>query len=812
MKILTLVAFLLLIPLLSAAEIKSEIKDSIPNYGNESKESVFFRERYLHNDLMHYLDNLDDYITCQSETTGSFNLPDLLVFSVSGNSFKWNKYYLDGFRIDNRFFPGSNFFQPDLSTHALDIDYYRSFLSFQTDTVISNSLALRYNVGGLGGISPLTKQLINLFHSTASERIYKPIEFRNKMKDAGNVFLNYNISFAGKQYTQQLYADFGTRMLVGFDETGIVDYYPEIFYKLQLNGELPFKLGKLFDKTNYLCNISQRQNLFSEFNFSRDESAQNNSYTLSFYGSKENVDSKYTSGLTIATNSIQHNDQNFYRNLIDQDGEGFEPWYPSGSTSELSHALNYTKKLTSNLELNFDSYNSIIYFSPTQKTFQNQVYVRNVNLPYQSLYVYDWRSNSFASGLLENSLSLKTHNELSRSLTFRANIDLTFDGMLLAEKSMLRPNWQGQLGLNFHPAKWFTMELNMSKNRVSFNYDDIRYFSNDYLNGDIFYWKDSNNDQKFQSNEKSDYFSSTGGKYHKAITALKQPSYFVLDIPLYFRFGHSEFSILSTYRKYYNNWTTSFDKPANQYGYFQTVGDKQIFFFNNGPVNYLVGYYPENDMKSETPFNIITNSPYYISSTLKYQYTTPKFLFSFSWCSYLMAGISALGNGPLSNNIGVYSESSANPNSDYKLVGRLDQDRAYVARILLSYKLNKHLSFAMSGKFKDGQPFTSFNTTMTSDASGNNQLAIWNARTKGINPFTEDFGSRKDAFFNIDLRAKLNGNISIYNYEIELMVYNVYDFGTELAEYTFEPGNVNSRYALELNIPRGLMVTTKIFF
>jgi len=803
---------ILFFPITCIAQINPAKKDSFPNYGNENKTSAFFRDRYLHNDMVHYLDNLNDFVTYESETTGSFNLPDQLIFSISGNSYKWNKYYLDGFRIDSRFFPGSNTFQPDLTTHALNIDYYHSVLNFKTDSLIPNSLALRYNVGGIGGITPITKSLVNLFHSTASERMYKTIEYRNKMKGAGNVFLNYTMPIEGKLYTQQFYVDFGTRMFVDFDETGINGYYPESFFKVQMAGQLPLTLGKLFDKSNYLFNVSHRQNMFKELYFSREESAQNDNYSFSFYGSKEKVNYNYTSGITLTTNIVRHNNLNFDRNLIDQDGEAFEPWYPDANTTELSHALTFKRKLTSNIHLTFDSYNSILNFNPTQRSFQNQIYAENVNMPFQSLYVYEWKTNPFVSGLLENTLGLKTENKISTGLDFKANVDVTFDGLLLSSKSMLRANWQGQMGLYFHPGRWFSMELNLSKSRVPFNMDDIRYLSNDYLNADIYYWKDSNNDQKYQANEKSTYFSSTGGKYHNAVNNLKQPSYFVLDIPFYFRFGHHEFSVLNMYRKYYNNWTTRFDKPADQYGYFQTVGDKQIFFLNAGTVNYIVDYYPEIYMKSNNAFNFLTNSPFYVSSTMKYQYSSPKFLFSFSWCSYMMTGISTLGNGPLHNNLGVYSETSANPNINYKLVGRLDQERAFVARLLISYKLTKNLSFALNGKFKDGQPFTTFITALATDANDNHQLAMWNDRTKGINPFDEDFGSRKDAFFNIDFRTSINGKILHHAFEIQLMVYNLIDFGTELAEYTFEPDMSVGRRALELNIPRGLMGTFKVYF
>jgi hypothetical protein len=332
------------------------------------------------------------------------------------------------------------------------------------------------------------------------------------------------------------------------------------------------------------------------------------------------------------------------------------------------------------------------------------------------------------------------------------------------------------------------------------------------MHADVYYWKDEHGDRKYQPNEKSDYFSSTGGKYHQAAGNLRQQSYLVFDMPMFFRYGHHEFAWLNTYALYYNNVTTRLDRPADQYGTYQTNAEgEQIFYFNKGAVNYVVDYYPASYMKTDKFYDITVNTPYFAATTFKYTYHTEKFLCSFSWCCNLMNGVSALGNGPLSNSLGIYSETSANPNTqNYKLLGRLDQDRSYIGRILMSYKLSKRLSLGMSGKFKDGVPFTSFNTQLKADESGNAQLAMWNARTKGTNSINEDFGTRKDAFFNIDLRAVYNGNVMRHPYEIQMMLYNVYDFGTEITEYNFEPDIRNARYALELNIPRGLMVTAKI--
>ncbi len=808
MRIYTALLISILITQFSFSQNETVKRDSFPNNGFEKKNSAYFRDRFMFNDLANYLDNLNDFVTYESETTGSFNQPDALVFSVSGNSYRWNKYYLNGFRINSRFASGSALFTPDMYSHSLNLNYYNSSLFFDTDSIIPNSISASYNAGGLGGISPGTKQFINLLHKTAQERLYKPIEYRNKIKSAGEIQLNYALDVDGKKYMQQLYVGAGTRMLVDFDEFGINDYYPEDFYKVQLSGQLPLKPGKLFDNTNYILNISQRDNLYNEFYFGKNETAKNNSYNFAVYGSKKTDKYQYTSGITLATNYINHNNLNFNRNIIDQDGEGFEPWYVDGYTSEISHSITYEKKIAKNLQLTFDGYNSLIHFSPENSTFQNAIYSKNIYTDFTSLYIYNWNSKAFTSGLLENTLSLKWQKKLSSKSDIRANADVTLDGMLLSSKSMIRPNWQGKISWYIHPNNWFSMEVNLSKNRVSFNYDDIKYFSNDYLNGDIYYWKDANGDKTYQESEKSSYFTSTGGKYHTAATNLRQPSYFTFDLPFYARFGNHEFSILNSFTKYVDNWTTRLDKPATDYGYFANESDQQIYFYNNGARNYIVDYYPSEYMTTASPLNFLTNSPFYLSNTLKYQYISNKFLFSLSWSSYMVSGISTLGNGPLHNNMGVYSETSANPNIAYKLLGRLDQDRAYIARILLSYQLTKNLRFSFTGKWKDGQPFTSFNTLIKTDLNGNNQAAMWDIRTKGINPFTGNFGSREDMFFNIDIRAAYQGVVANHKYELQLMMYNIYDFGTELTEYTFQPNSIE-RLAMSINIPRGLILTAK---
>ncbi len=779
-------------------------QDPLPQYGIESRSSEYFSERYQSGDLVHYLDNLDLYVTYQAETTGQFNQPDQLIFSIEGNSYRWNSYYLDGFRIDSRYFSGSTLYKPNMLQSSLAMDYIGSNLYFETDAERKTFISGSFNVGGLGGISAGTAELIRLFHSTASDRMYKDIEYRSKIAGSGTFSSTFASEREGKKYYHSQYINYGVRDLVDFDNTGISDYYGEDYFSAQFSGDLRAPVWGLFDRSHYLVNYSYRSNLNSEFYYSKAETAAYNGYSASLYGSAERSESRYTSGVTFAQHNTRHEDINYSRNLLDQDGEAFEPYEPDGNTFELSHSLVWERPVGEWLTLSFDGYNSLLYASPTTTEFTNSIYTQMITEEQATpLYTYVWSAGSYVSGLLENSLRLSGEKELSQSTTLRGDVALTFDAMLLGGgKSKVSPNIEFQASLAYNPNKWFSTEVTLSRRRVSYTIEDIQYFSDDYLNGDIYYASSG------------DYFTSTGGALHSLASGVQQPAYWAFDFPVNFTFGRHRISLLQSARKYVNNWITSFDTSADDYGYYD---DEGVYFLNSGATpSYVVDHYPDELMGS----SLLTNTPFLFSSNIQYSYTSPKFFFSFAWQSYMQSGLSTLGNGPLHNNVGVLSESSANPNtflntgndtSEYTYIGRLDQERAYVMRMFASYNVSEKFSLALNFKFKDGQPFSYIDWSESSDASGNRQVGLYPSTTRGINTLDGDFGTREDAFFNVDLRATYRTTLSRKPLEVQLSFYNLYDFGTELTEYVFDQDLSRSRYAMSLCIPRGAIISFKYF-
>lgn len=172
----------------------------------------------------------------------------------------------------------------------------------------------------------------------------------------------------------------------------------------------------------------------------------------------------------------------------------------------------------------------------------------------------------------------------------------------------------------------------------------------------------------------------------------------------------------------------------------------------------------------------------------------------------------------LHNNLGVLSETTSYPNTlqvssegdkPYQANGRLNQDRAYIARLQVTYNACRYFSIGFNGKFKDGQAFATFQA-VSETLNGHTQVAILPSDARGINPVNNAFGKREDAFFNFELRATGRWWAKDIPMSMEVLCYNLYDFGTALTEYTFDAYLPGKRRTMSLCIPRGLLFTLRI--
>ena len=115
----------------------------------------------------------------------------------------------------------------------------------------------------------------------------------------------------------------------------------------------------------------------SEFLYNKNEQATNRAYQVGLYGDMHfDNGGKLTGGLSYELSHWLHDSLSFSRNIIDQDGEGFEPWYPNGQLHSVNISLRYDQPLLSWLRVHAEGYNSLLHFKPTTREWSNAIYMQ----------------------------------------------------------------------------------------------------------------------------------------------------------------------------------------------------------------------------------------------------------------------------------------------------------------------------------------------------------------------------------------------------------------------------------------------------
>ena len=770
--------------------------------GESEVPTEFFREWYHRSDLIYYLEALSDHTIAETTTYGQWWIPERLAIAVEGLPSTANRYYIDGMRTDDRFQAGSSLYVPNMQQYNLCINTHTSQLYFSLDSTSRDYVQATYNTGQLGNGEPAwgTAAIFNITHRSPMESAdtYKHITARRHLTGAGTLDAAYTIKDTqGKGYRQHIYAAYGQRNITRENHQGLIldnPLYQADYYKVQADGQLPICTNSVFDYLGYRMNFSGREDGGSELLYNYNEVYDHKNYSGMLYARGKHL----TTGLNWSTNTVLHSNQEFSKNILDQDGESFDPWIADGNTHELSWAANYDQSLTDWLSVHVDAYNSMIHFDPKNQHFTNMVYMQSpIDEHAKDLYRYEWESNAYTGGLLENTFGLKAHYDMNEKLSLNAHLDITLDAILLRNKSKVNGNIQAGINLDLHPCKWFEMGVSLSHERMPYTIDQLRYFSDDYMNANVYYARTD------------ELYATTGGKYHHYKKGLLQTSYLELDIPIHLHFGKHEIVLQQSYKKFFNAWHTNYLGAPEDYGYYQDHNGVDVFYLNGGIQEYEVGVAPVFGN------NWIMNSPYYFSQLTRYTYTGRKVLVSVSWQSMQASGYCGLGNGFQTNNLGALSETTANPNTsnvidnqggEHRGVGRYNLDKGYVCRFYLAYNICEWLQAGMTVKWTDGKPFTDYMYY-----ANNNQVSILPKESRGTNPTDGNFGKRHCAKYNIDLHIQGKWQVRDIPMQLNIECYNMWDFCHDLAEMSFvQDIPYAHRASMIMDIPVGLLATYTI--
>lgn len=741
--------------------------------GVDSVSAEWFRTWYHRSDLVHYLEAINDHTIVETHTTGQWTEPEQLVFSVEGIDYTRNRYYIDGFRVDDRFNSGSTLYRPDMQAYNMTIGTHTAQIRFEHDTTARDYVQASYNFGQItnGEPAPGTAALIHIFHRTPMESAdtWKHINARRHYKGAGTAEAAVTLHDKdGNGYRQHFYAAYGQRQITRQDHLGLITdnpFYTTYYYKVQADGYLPMKPNRAFDKYGYRLNFSGRGDGGSEFYYNHDEVYDLKNYSGSLYVKRNRKQTgDLTTGLTWATNVVHHADRSFARNIVDQDGESFYPWVPDGKNHELSWAVNYRVQIQPWLHFAVDGYNSLFYFRPEVENWSNRIYLQGIpDAQPMELGEKTWTSRAHASGLLENTFAMQIDHTLHPMLDMHAQLGMTVDGMLLRGKSKVSPNIDAAFNLDLHPCRWFEMGLGLGYHPFRYTAEYLRFFDGDYL---------------------------SSGAHHKIAGGLRQTTYLELDLPIRFHFSdkrgvHHEFALQQSFKKYFNVWRVN---ELTEDGDF-IVGEAPAF-----------GSDP------------LVNTSMYLSQLSRYTLTGKHVTFSLGWQSILSGAYAALGHGPNGNSIGVLSESMAYPSTTqvvdnsqgrYQGAGRTDNDKGFVCRIYFGYNICRWVQMGFTAKWTDGKPFSAYYYTVE-----DGQVTIYPRSSRGTNPTDQNFGTRNCANWQIDLHVQGKWNVSGHEMTANLECYNVYDFACDQSEMAFPHGlpDEHKRVSGIFNVPTGLLL------
>ena len=484
---------------------------------------------------------------------------------------------------------------------------------------------------------------------------------------------------------------------------------------------------------------------------------------------------------------------NFLKDLKDNDGEGFFPFERWGSFSgnvfRLSVDKTYPFKqfIDSEIGLFADLKHAMI--SGREKAFDYNP-ISFDQSPYLVILWdggQDYRNyNAYAKAGTVLQTSFAKYFNLHAKLLFQYS-SLRFVDQ---ENNLASLAFGFDLGVQFSNKD---LKVLLAYERMPYEIrEDVNFFLERQRPwGTYHFWQDENQDLRYQRGEEGEVFGHTGGKYHSVDEDIAFPFRERFLLSLSVRLSQKfTLNVKSIVKNISSNFWIKF---KDEYGFYQTVNDRELYFFSEPFTDYSL---------SNASFE---DNPFYFQFLLHLVgKEAQKWYFSFSFMAHLGMGNTAFGNGPGANDFGILDESQANPNTWINGYGRVDGDRAFVGKLYFGFYLTKNLFLSASLKYRDGNPFAFIGSHYA-----NNQWAFYLETIQAENMKGVKGGPRED--FLSDVSVKLRYNFRLFDCDMTLFgsVFNMLDFGSELSEYVFSGG---LRYSNELLIPRSVRAGLLIKF
>lgn len=741
-----------------------------------------------------FFENFAPDTTLLIEENDGFSLIDSPRIYYEGDSFINFNWSYNGFSINSSLdhgapgilLPFSSIKQYELKGESpFYKDYGLNFISSAPEKT-SSQIVLSTVWSNLGSYVPLATSMVDPHATTAGRN---PVLYSNRRKILSNFLADYIYCKKFRRSTlyfnlsyfdiERQFNDFNEFDSVFMEHGKLVLLHAEYEKKykdssLHITGvfndlsrdRMSAELGRLPQETRK----KEKQSIFSGLRFKK----KNFNLRLSFLHESENLSPSRL---------------NYLKDLKDIDGEGFFPFEQLGSFYGNVFRLNFDVpfkfyKINKKTEVDIFADLKFAFLRGSEDKFD----FNPISFDRSPYLVILWSEGKPYH-------NTNTQMKIGTILNTTVSDNFSLFAKLLFQYSSLRfRSSENNLSLL---SAGFDSGIMLFKNKnpeILFSYGQIPYELRENVNfflekdkpwGTLHRWADQNNDLQYQSGEEGQIFGYTGGPFHSLDRGLRIPikKRFLVSISTKIS-QRFRLNIKGIFKKITNNlWV----KYKEDYGIYEISNDRNLYYFTRPFKDYVLSNYSfdKEPFYGQLLFHLIGSEE-------------KKWFFSFSFMAQIGMGYTAFGNGPAANDIGILSESQANPNSWINGYGRVDGDRAYVGKMYFGFYITKKLFIAANLKYRDGHPFAFINTS-----SAYNQRIFYFNTIQAENEKGIKGGPREDYVSDISFKIKYEFRLINWNAELSISLFNLFDFGSELSEYVFSGGD---RYANELQIPRSIRI------
>lgn len=768
----------------------------------------YMSDIFQHTSLSQYIDNHIDDAHVHFETTADYDVANPYLISFTGASYKWTKFSYDGIRINNPLMPGDALHHLPISRMHTTIDPIAGSIDLSPSQQSASLLQLSSTAGNLGGRVGFTDWFINNIsgHRSAQERYIFDIQQRpyTQWQTEGLLYTTM-----GENLPLTIHATTGQRVHVDQQYDGANTSYSEPYTRFAAYGTASTADLGLGQGLHYILSGATADAHGAEYQYQQAETSSQALVNATLYTKKQLDGGGQQLGLSFAHRSLSKLVANFDKNILDQDGEGLEPYHQDGTQRAVSLYFQRTDTVNSHWHYTLEANNSLHHHRPDQEQFSTTIYRQSTAADYLPLHRIDWQAGAFTSGLLENAAKL-TYTKASAKQQLRLTGGLHAYGMLVSGDSRLSVAPSLDLGWQVQAGKHWTISTRAGFHPNRHDVDQIRFLSDDHLRGTARLWTDTNGDQRATDDELGNVLYQTGGATMQTADNLGVSTSYYIDVPFTYQPSKRwQWQLVGQFRQYRNTWGVEHIRPHEELGDFERIGHRQIWYSTEPITSYSVEPLSTDRMNSRggESESVLFDQPYYGGVTFRFEHNSNRWFFSGSMTANMIVGYAGMGNGPLHNNVNAPSITMADPSLRQNQVGRLDNDRSFISRIVVNYKYSDRGAAGIQLKYKDGQSFAIYEHYIRSTAEGN-QIAFHQSEVRGDNPINGDRGRREDFFTNFELYAQHRFPLSRGGFvTVRATMHNLLDFSNETSEYIF--GNVEgfSRAPLELHVPRTFTFT-----